>query len=345
MLKLRGYCIMVCIPNGIFSKLLYRYPDLWALDRRHVCWEIAGREFADRLSNKLNQRVTTDDVKHKLLLIKASLKKLDKKPGTARTTLCAYLWYAHKLGLKRTANRLTKQLISDGEIKIKQKREEMTPQVESRTKGHLFNWQTVPEQRAQTDITNIMLKTAEPITPLMPISSLAKKTPITTVANSGAELPAAMKVAPATFGDNFNSVHKKRKLIVTLKKTFFGVFKSRQRDLFCNLMRPVKPRNECQSIREKILVNELEKLKDLVIPANRLLGVQHSGGKKYGCNTNIVSIADGHAVLAENWCKKDCQPFERYDDFLKEVETLEENECMVDMHAMPLRGRCLSEAG
>lgn len=39
----------------------------------------------------------------------------------------------------------------------------------------------------------------------VPISSLAKKTPITTVANSGAELPAAIKVAPATSGDIFNS--------------------------------------------------------------------------------------------------------------------------------------------
>lgn len=37
------------------------------------------------------------------------------------------------------------------------------------------------------------------------MSSLAKKTPMTTVANSGAEDPAAMKVAPATSGDNLNS--------------------------------------------------------------------------------------------------------------------------------------------
>ncbi|KAI9580441.1 28S rRNA (cytosine-C(5))-methyltransferase [Glossina fuscipes] len=49
-------------------------------------------------------------------------------------------------------------------------------------------------------------------------------------------------------------------------------------------------------------------------------------------NTNIVSIADAHAMLAENWYKKDCPPFENYDEFLKAVETLEENEYMVDMH-------------
>lgn len=53
-----------------------------------------------------------------------------------------------------------------------------------------------------------MLKTAEPITPLTPISSFAKNTPITTVANSGAELPAAINVAPATSGDSFSSKRK-----------------------------------------------------------------------------------------------------------------------------------------
>lgn len=58
------------------------------------------------------------------------------------------------------------------------------------------------------DITNIMLKTAEPITPDIPISSLAKNTPITTVASSGADDPAAMKVAPATSGDNLSSEKK-----------------------------------------------------------------------------------------------------------------------------------------
>lgn len=52
----------------------------------------------------------------------------------------------------------------------------------------------------------MILNTAEPITPLTPMSSFAKNTPIMTVPSSGAELPAAMKVAPATSGDNRNSV-------------------------------------------------------------------------------------------------------------------------------------------
>jgi hypothetical protein len=64
---------------------------------------------------------------------------------------------------------------------------------------------TVVDAKPQTAMTNIILKTADPMTPLTPISSLAKKTPITTVANSGAELPAAIKVAPATSGLTLSS--------------------------------------------------------------------------------------------------------------------------------------------
>lgn len=58
------------------------------------------------------------------------------------------------------------------------------------------------------DITNSKLKTADPITRLTLISSIAKNTPIISVANSGAELPAAINVAPTTSGDNFNSTNK-----------------------------------------------------------------------------------------------------------------------------------------
>lgn len=47
---------------------------------------------------------------------------------------------------------------------------------------------------------------------LTPMSSLAKNTPMITVASSGAEEPAAMKVAPATSGDNRNSERKKIKI-------------------------------------------------------------------------------------------------------------------------------------
>lgn len=53
------------------------------------------------------------------------------------------------------------------------------------------------------------MKTADPITPLTPMSSFAKNTPMTTVANSGAEEPAAINVAPATSGDNLSSLKQK----------------------------------------------------------------------------------------------------------------------------------------
>lgn len=53
---------------------------------------------------------------------------------------------------------------------------------------------------AQAAITNKMLKTAEPTMVPIPTSFWAMKTPMTEVNNSGADPPAAMKVAPATSG-------------------------------------------------------------------------------------------------------------------------------------------------
>jgi len=64
------------------------------------------------------------------------------------------------------------------------------------------------DAKPQTAMTNMILKTADPMTPLTPISSLARNTPITTVANSGAELPAAINVAPATSGLTLSSEKK-----------------------------------------------------------------------------------------------------------------------------------------
>jgi len=61
------------------------------------------------------------------------------------------------------------------------------------------------DAKPQIAMTNMILKTADPMTPLTPISSLARNTPMTTVANSGAELPAAINVAPATSGLTLSS--------------------------------------------------------------------------------------------------------------------------------------------
>lgn len=51
---------------------------------------------------------------------------------------------------------------------------------------------------AHIDITNRMLKTAEPTMVPMPTSSYEMNTPMMLVNSSGADPPAAMKVAPAT---------------------------------------------------------------------------------------------------------------------------------------------------
>ena len=53
---------------------------------------------------------------------------------------------------------------------------------------------------AHAAITNKMLNTAEPTMVPIPTSLLAINTPMTEVNNSGAEPPAAIKVAPATSG-------------------------------------------------------------------------------------------------------------------------------------------------
>ncbi len=48
--------------------------------------------------------------------------------------------------------------------------------------------------------------------------TLATKTPMTAVASSGAEEPAAMKVAPATSGDNIRANNTREKGLITITK-------------------------------------------------------------------------------------------------------------------------------
>lgn len=52
---------------------------------------------------------------------------------------------------------------------------------------------------------------------------------------------------------------------VNVNFMFFRVFKSRQRDLFCNLMRRVRPRQEVKDIKENILIHKVEKIKGQVL--------------------------------------------------------------------------------
>lgn len=94
-------------------------------------------------------------------------------------------------------------------------------------------------------MTNMILNTAEPMTPLMPISSSATKTPMTTVANSGAEEPAAMNVAPATSGVNFISIKKKRfyrfpVAFLSCALTFTYAVKRRNKIIIANDRKPYK---------------------------------------------------------------------------------------------------------
>ena len=58
----------------------------------------------------------------------------------------------------------------------------------------------------QTAGINIILKTAEPSIVPVPISSFDMNTPIIDVNSSGADVPIAMNVAPATSAGKFNSV-------------------------------------------------------------------------------------------------------------------------------------------
>ncbi|XP_017472394.1 PREDICTED: uncharacterized protein LOC108363517 [Rhagoletis zephyria] len=45
-----------------------------------------------------------------------------------------------------------------------------------------------------------------------------------------------------------------------------SIYKSRQRDMFCNLIKRVRSRQDVQVVRENILIKQLDKLKDQVVP-------------------------------------------------------------------------------
>lgn len=44
------------------------------------------------------------------------------------------------------------------------------------------------------------------------------------------------------------------------------IYKSRQRDLFCNLIKRVRSRQDACEVRENVLIKRLEKLKDHMVP-------------------------------------------------------------------------------
>ena len=67
---------------------------------------------------------------------------------------------------------------------------------------------------AQQPITKRILNTADPTMVPIPTELLAMKTPKSEVNNSGADPPAAMKVAPATSSDrdNFSAVNQRNEV-------------------------------------------------------------------------------------------------------------------------------------
>uniref|UniRef100_A0A1A9UDE0 Uncharacterized protein n=1 Tax=Glossina austeni TaxID=7395 RepID=A0A1A9UDE0_GLOAU len=59
---------MAYIPNLLFSKQLFKYPELWGLDSARVNWDVAARQLTSSLTNKLGYLVTTKDVQCKELI-------------------------------------------------------------------------------------------------------------------------------------------------------------------------------------------------------------------------------------------------------------------------------------
>uniref|UniRef100_A0A1A9VNM1 Uncharacterized protein n=1 Tax=Glossina austeni TaxID=7395 RepID=A0A1A9VNM1_GLOAU len=113
---------MANIPNEVFRKFFFKYPKLWGVNNEWIVWDVAARELAASLTQKLGYHVTTNDVRYKVKTIRSDLRQLDKSKGTRRTRLGAYLWYALRLGLRHAADRITQQLISDGKMKINLRR-------------------------------------------------------------------------------------------------------------------------------------------------------------------------------------------------------------------------------
>lgn len=72
------------------------------------------------------------------------------------------------------------------------------------------NTNTIPAPIPQHAATAKMLKTADPTIVPMPMSPSVIKVPITLTKSSGAEVAAAMNVAPATSFDIFKAETKKK---------------------------------------------------------------------------------------------------------------------------------------
>lgn len=108
--------IMAYIPEVIFSRLLYKYLNLWCTDGRRWC-KVQCEELADRLTNEIYQIITAQTIIKKLKGIRLNLRRLDSRKGTDRRHL-VYRRYAHTLELVRAAQTMTDRLIGDVKIRI-----------------------------------------------------------------------------------------------------------------------------------------------------------------------------------------------------------------------------------
>uniref|UniRef100_A0A1B0G2H8 Uncharacterized protein n=1 Tax=Glossina morsitans morsitans TaxID=37546 RepID=A0A1B0G2H8_GLOMM len=109
---------MVFIPDALFSEQLQSYPELWGLEKGYICWKVLGRKLADVLTKKTGTLITVEDVRIKLKKVKRSLKRLGNSEGTRYTGMCAYVWYAHKLGLTNAVDKMTSQMFAYGELPV-----------------------------------------------------------------------------------------------------------------------------------------------------------------------------------------------------------------------------------
>ena len=90
--------------------------------------------------------------------------------------------------------------------KYARKPKQIVYQVASRANGYAVNSKISLDAIAHAPITNNTLNTADPTIVPKP-TELPVKVPINEVANSGAEPPAAIKVAPATSASSFNRLN------------------------------------------------------------------------------------------------------------------------------------------
>uniref|UniRef100_A0A1A9ZWD4 Uncharacterized protein n=1 Tax=Glossina pallidipes TaxID=7398 RepID=A0A1A9ZWD4_GLOPL len=106
------------VPNGLFSRLLMKYPKLWGINSEWVNWDVDAKQLAATLTEKSGHLITTKDVRNKVRAIKLALNRLNRldQKKTRPLTLQAFLWYAIKLGLRHAADKITKQIIYDEKL-------------------------------------------------------------------------------------------------------------------------------------------------------------------------------------------------------------------------------------